>query len=144
MLAQKPLPAVITLLVVIVTVHAFCLAYRIYYSYPWFDIPMHVLGGVLVGLLVLWFFAHVRHFQIKHFKSQSLALVLLGVLAFGIAWEVYEVYLGFTDTNFPGYIADLYGDLGADVIGALLAYLYFVEGRNKVVSVPTDIVTLHP
>lgn len=91
-------------------VHVLALEHFLYWHYLWFDIPMHALGGVVIGALVaplvfgrrtVWFFA-------------------LCALLF-IAWEVFE-YVGGISKG-PDLIPDTILDFIMDTLGALLPYV---------------------
>src|SRR3989344_5622067 len=50
---------VFSLLLIVAMLHSAAIYFSLYWIYRWFDMPMHFLGGLLVGLSSLWllFFA---------------------------------------------------------------------------------------
>lgn len=106
-----------------------------YWLYPWFDLLTHFLGGVCVGLGVLWFF-----FGSKYSKEyvwtprKGVAFVLVGIAVVGLAWEAYEVvtHLLFSVPFEKGYVLDSSIDLVMDTLGALTAFALFGKPRRRV------------
>src|SRR3989338_6536218 len=108
---------VLTLLAV---AHYFALEYFWYWTYPLIDIPVHFFGGLGMALLVTWFF--VRFGILQNTTSRKRLLFILGgVLAIGILWEFFEVFIGVAKQ--PGYFFDTAHDLINDLCGAVLGYL---------------------
>lgn len=81
----------------------------IFWRYVWFDVPMHFLGGLALGVLAVGFF-HTR-------QSGIFALAL--ALAF-IAWEIFEYTFGLPRES--NYVFDTGLDLLMDTLGAVVAY----------------------
>jgi len=113
--------AVVGLLVAALHVRAIASAW--YWSYWWMDIVMHFLGGLFVGLVVVWALCQVREngFEIKN----TTLVVLLGVLIVSVGWEVFEYMTGvfLSEELFP----DTLYDLVFDVLGgaaALVAHTF--------------------
>ncbi|HEU0085726.1 MAG TPA: hypothetical protein VFQ59_02085 [Candidatus Paceibacterota bacterium] len=88
-----------------------------YSALPWFDMPMHFLGGFWVALLVA-FILPSRHFSI-HFVLKILA----GVLLIGILWEIFEVTLNTITVKDTFDMVDTLSDLFFDIVGGLAATL---------------------
>jgi hypothetical protein len=82
----------------------------LYWRYAWFDIPMHFLGGLSLGVLGV---------GLLH-RRRPAALALFVAAAF-VAWEIFEVVFGLPlESN---YVSDTALDIVMDSAGALLAYL---------------------
>ncbi len=89
----------------------------LYWKLEWFDIPVHILGGVVIvfGIFAL----HDIRFLIKKRHTQLLSVMLL-VFIIAMSWEAYEIMMGLTpDIN---YLFDTVIDLGMGVIGGLIGY----------------------
>jgi len=88
--------------------------------YPFYDMPMHILGGLGIGLFVGAFVA-VRS---AGFKS-PVKVVLVGVLVAGLLWELFEIY--YNIAGYPlwtkAYYLDTAKDLIDDMIGGSVAAL---------------------
>jgi len=92
-----------------------------YYSIWYFDMIMHFLGGLWLGLAFFWLFS---------FKELSLKLILkviLGILLIGIFWEIFEILVNKTIAQNPFNILDAVSDIYFDLAGGIFAILYFLK-----------------
>ena len=103
------------------------LAHKFYwYSSIWhFDILMHFLGGLWLGLASIWLFSRQKDFFNLSFGF-VLKIILMVFLA-GILWELFEVF-------FYNYIArnsfdalDTVSDICFDLAGGIFAIFYFLK-----------------
>lgn len=90
-----------------------------FWYYPWYDIPMHLAGGLTIGL---W--AISLAWRRRYSPFQALIFVLLLAIGIGLLWELFESTTGLTGGQ-PGYWLDTLGDLGNDVGGALFAWFFY-------------------
>jgi hypothetical protein len=97
------------------------LKYFLFWRLWWFDIPMHILGGFIIGSIALWLVAYEVPISIR-LKINRLLVAILVTLVIGIAWEIFEYQVGITKGE-PGYWFDTVHDVIDDVIGGLMAYL---------------------
>jgi hypothetical protein len=101
-----------------------------YWTVWWYDVMMHFLGGVWVALAVLW----VSHmpFVPASLKSRiSFGSLALSVFVVGLAWEAYELVLGFSCLYDPGYASDTIQDLIMDTLGALCVAMVSISFTKK-------------
>ncbi len=92
--------------------------FYLYWKYMWFDIPMHVLGGVCVALGI--FILPV--FRIRIPQRYMRLLPVLGVVSIvGILWELFEMGLGLPAFE-EQYAVDTCIDLVMDLIGGCIGY----------------------
>jgi len=122
MIINKPLLKEFFLAALITAIlHFIALKTSLYWSTDWFDILMHFLGGVTAGLGV-FFFAFATGLLRGNNISKHLLFwfVLLGALVIGISWELWELFVGFTDitTDLPDTLIDIV----MDAVGAICAY----------------------
>lgn len=82
----------------------------LYWQYHWFDIPMHFLGGLAIGVFLVGFL----------YRKRPFLFLLLFVLA-TVGWEVFEYYFGIPRES--NYASDTMHDLIMDAVGGLIAYL---------------------
>lgn len=94
------------------------IAYSLYWSLWWYDIVMHFLGGLWIGLIALWFYKAFAGEEAESGKGYLVALVTVVVV--GILWEVMEILAGLTLTQ-ANYEMDTVLDLIMDVAGAVFA-----------------------
>jgi hypothetical protein len=103
--------------------HYLALVLFLYWTTPWFDILMHFLGGGVIGLLVVFIF-----FTSGYIKYPNdhwvvvLSVTLGGVLIIGLTWELWEIFVGFTDVLSD--LGDTILDVIMDLLGGGVAYLY--------------------
>jgi glucan phosphoethanolaminetransferase (alkaline phosphatase superfamily) len=112
------------LAVVFTLVHNFAVFASLYWYYSWFDIVMHVWGGILVSLGV-FALSSLRSVRIK-----PTIKITLGVLALiMIAWEVFEYTAGLYNPD--TYIFDTAKDIIFGLSGGLLGYFLLQYFRIK-------------
>lgn len=104
-------------------VHYFALQNDWYWHYVWLDFPMHFLGGLWAALACVWFLRFLM-------PNVSLTLVLVGVFAISIAWEAFELLVGFIEDD---YVLDTVLDITMDTLGGICGFLL---GRRMVQSSP--------
>jgi hypothetical protein len=103
-------------------------AFYWYSAMWWFDIPMHIMGGMFLALSAgALFFKKLLPLSLK----ERLVVVLLFVLVMGIGWEIFEYLVqalikGIQLANIPDSIKDIFMDL----FGGTLAS-FFVLRRLK-------------
>jgi uncharacterized membrane protein YjdF len=105
---------------VLVVLHFIGSAKHFYFTYWWFDIMMHFLGGVIVFLLSSWFYAR---FLKEDLSLRAFIFALVSVLAVGSAWEIYENVIKLTYRAFGSYRFDTIKDVLVDMAGAFIAFL---------------------
>jgi hypothetical protein len=100
-----------------------------------YDIPMHIAGGALIGLCILWlaYFSEIpEKFGIKFSKKSATVFLTawLGMLSVGIGWEIWEWISGMTrsdwTTDFYRFF-DIGKDLVDDSLGALLVAKVYLK-----------------
>lgn len=94
-----------------------------YYSIWWFDMPMHFLGGLFIGLGTIWLLSY------KNFPSElSWKLILkifLSVLFVGVLWEVFEIIFYNIIAQNPYNILDITHDIVFDLAGGIFSIIFF-------------------
>ena len=83
---------------------------------------MHILGGFIGTLLVLWFISPTTGFR-------PALIAITTLLAVGIVWEIFEYVYDIAAIS--NYWQDTIGDLISDVIGTILACLYAMSGQIR-------------
>lgn len=113
--------------IVIAVIHFFASKYSLYWTIDWLDILMHFLGGFLIGLIAvfIFFISGYIHYPKEH-TLVVISSIFGTVLIVGLTWELWEVFVGFTDVI--NDLGDTIFDMIMDMIGAMAAYYY---SRNK-------------
>lgn len=97
------------------------LKYFLYWQIWWFDVPMHFLGGLIIGAIALWIVAYEVPVGVRP-RVNRLAVAILSTLIVGIMWEIFEYLSGITKGD-VGYWQDSVHDVFVDIAGGLAAYL---------------------
>ena len=103
--------ATLALSVAIAAIHLYASENFWYWRYRWFDTPMHVLGGITIGALVVFLLGKDR---------PSTYIIIVAAIAIG--WEIFEYAFGLTHET--GYALDTIHDLANDAVGA--GFIYFI------------------
>lgn len=124
MIFKKPLLLEIIILAILVAVlHYLALTFYLYWTLDWYDIIMHFLGGVVIALLAMFFFYISGYFNFpKEHLGSIFAMTLGSVLLIGLLWELWELFVGFSDVIEDQL--DTFLDLTMDIIGGCVAFIY--------------------
>jgi uncharacterized membrane-anchored protein len=107
----------------VLILHVIALKFFLYWSTDWFDILMHLLGGVVIGLLAMFLFYTSGYMKFpKDHLGSIFAMTIGAVLLVGLTWELWEIFVGFTDVLDDQ--ADTMLDLVMDTIGGFVAFGY--------------------
>jgi magnesium-transporting ATPase (P-type) len=94
------------------------------WSIWWFDMLLHFLAGITMGMATILFLQYFFNTKIFSFSKLLLISITVG-LVIGLLWEIYELYFGITSfSDGVIYVTDTISDLVLDVVGAFLGYLY--------------------
>lgn len=111
--------------------HVIALQFYFYWTVGWYDIPMHIAGGALIGLSGLWIvFLSGFTFTSKNSFCATVSVALVSTLVVGILWEIFEVKAGLTSHSFTDKI-DTAKDIIDDIIGSLLSVWYYTRIVSK-------------
>ncbi len=81
--------------------------------------PMHFMGGLFLGLALLWIF------RVKMLSLKSAFYIIGGVIFIGLLWEVYEVIVNNYFAQNPFDLIDTLSDLFFDSFGGIMSLVYF-------------------
>ncbi len=102
-------------------------AFYLRWTFWWFDVVLHFLGGLCVAMggLSTWLYLSSS----TNISNTKLTLVgLLWALAIGIIWEIFEVHFGITFlSDGIAYVRDTASDLIMDICGGIFGVLYAVR-----------------
>jgi VanZ family protein len=98
-----------------------------WYSSVWyFDMSMHFLGGLWLGLISIYLFS------LENTSFHSILKIFFMVLFIGIGWEIFEILIDKFITQNSFNFADTISDLFFDFIGGFFALLYLLK---KIMSI---------
>jgi len=92
-----------------------------YYSIWYFDMIMHFLGGLWLGLVFIWLFWG-KEFNLKLFLK-----IILGVLLISVLWEIFEIIFNNILVGDPFNFLDTISDVFCDLAGGTFAIFYFLK-----------------
>ncbi len=123
------------LLYVIAALHIAALYFFWYWSIWWYDILVHILGGVWIGGMALFFISRT-HMKTPHSLFVRFVFPFLIVAVFGTLWEAFEWNVDqIILFRFQNDIVDTLSDIGADIGGGLIAsFLWFRQGLGAKVD----------
>jgi len=93
-----------------------------YYSIWWSDMLMHFLGGICLGLFLIWLLSYKN--SSLEINLRLICKIFLGVFFIGIFWELYEVLFNNIIAQIPFDALDTIHDIFFDLSGGLCAILY--------------------
>lgn len=100
----------------------------LYWRVEGFDRVVHFTGGFLAAFTTLYF---LYWRQVAEPKNRHLIIIgILAALIIGVLWEIFELEDGMTFLADSGYWVDTVGDVVSDIVGGLVACLYFVYGSK--------------
>jgi len=91
--------------------------FNLYFIFPWFDVFMHLFGGLAIGYMSLFLFFR----QDYHTKLRSTGFFALSI---GVAWEVFE-RVGYIFIPHIIQYGNIF-DTIEDIIYAILAALFII------------------
>jgi hypothetical protein len=142
MFKQKPFPFSVLVLVILIGLHVAGSYFSWYWTYPWFDHVVHVLAGLWASSVFLWLASYLNQIDsLKEYRAKSFLIALVSAALIGVVWELIENLGGMAMVAAPNYLFNTAMDLLSDILGGVLAYLYFIK-RTRCTDGACD--TLHP
>jgi len=119
---QTFLFCILLISVVIAVLHFAALEFYLYWVFPWFDVLMHFLGGLLVALIGIWSLIYVVRTRVWIcFSHRNILYTAVGTaIVVGVGWEIFEYINGLRVEH--NYALDTITDLIMDLCGAVFAY----------------------
>ena len=102
-------------MVLILGLHLMGIYFYLYWTVSWFDILLHFLGGLSLGVFFIWLFG------LRERSYKTLFLVVLFIVIIGVGWEIFE-YINNIAKSTEEYVPDTILDLVMDTAGAVVAY----------------------
>ncbi len=122
------LPAILVLLLVYV-LHIIGFTYAFYTTTWWYDVMMHILGGIGISLSVFWFFKTLNKNVLD--KDIYVKVIIFTILA-GLLWEGIETFYGIAGAPVGtiAYYVDTIKDIIDDTLGAFIT-LFLIKLFKK-------------
>ena len=125
---KKLAKRLIALILFILIVNFIATEFYWYSSIWYFDMIMHTLGGLWLGLLAFYFFSPNK------ISTKLVLQILFFVLLIGLGWEVFEFIVGKVIVKNGLDILDTSSDLFFDLVGGGLSILYFFKRIMRTVT----------
>jgi hypothetical protein len=104
--------------------------FHLYVSIWYFDMLMHFLGGLFLGLALIWLLSY-KDLSLQLFLK-LIFKILLGVLIIGVSWEIFEIIVNNTFAKDLFNTLDTISDIFFDLAGGTFAIFYFLSHRRSV------------
>ncbi len=120
------------LIALLATIHITAINIGFYQGKVWIDIPLHIIGGYMLGLIWIWIldFRTLRKKIVPDFFIISVTFIGW-VLLFSYFWEYFEFLvreyspeLASTWKLYPPNLSDSLSDLAFGLLGGLIALVY--------------------
>lgn len=134
---ERLLKTLFVLIWALALIHMTAEYFYLYWTFRWFDIFTHFLGGVWVGLATIWIWYFSEYLGKTRIPGKEVLLIaILGGLIVGCVWEGYEyVVWMWSGQGLPvNYVADSSLDLVMDVVGALFGFFIYSFIQKKVIK----------
>ncbi len=139
---QKPFLFSWLVLMLLIGLHSTGSYYSLYWRFFWFDIVVHIVSGLWVGLIFLWLASVCGQINsMREYKVKSLLVALISAVLIGVVWELLENITQITFVKASGYGFNTALDILNDGLGGILACIYFLR-RKKVLD--TSVEVIHP
>ena len=104
-----------------------------YFTIWYFDIIMHFLGGLWLGLVFIWFFLVKRSVPTDQLLNlidlKLITKIILSILIIGIFWEIFEIIFNNVLAENAFNFLDTISDIFCDLAGGTFAVFYFLMKR---------------
>lgn len=111
--------------------------YYLYWRYPLFDVLMHLIGGVAIGLVSAFVFLELQREKISDQVSKAeeseislklfYLLNLIFIVSIGIGWEFFEIW---ADRIVQFDPVNILQDISVGIVGSLSAGLIVLWIHN--------------
>ena len=105
------------------------LEHHLYFSYRWFDIPMHFLGGIWLSFCFLWYYYTYQQPGLRRTVQEVFAIALSGTLTVALLWELFEYLVNFYIILNAYDVLDTIKDLVIGMAGGLTGATIFYEKK---------------
>ncbi len=126
----------ILIVIILGSAHLFMLKGGFYGQRNWIDIPLHIIVGIYLGLIYIWWRSRLGKFEAISYKQLAISLALFGLFG-GLVWEGIEISLWKFFPRAGDYVAikkapisDTISDLILDSFSSLF-WLLFIKPKRE-------------
>lgn len=116
----------VVLLVLLWVFYVYVLQNDLFYYYYWLDIPMHIIGGLILSLFISLIVVRkdTSHKELQ-FTIKNFFWIIYWSVLIGILWEYFEHFFKLRElTN--NTLVDTLTDIGNDLLGAILGIVIII------------------
>lgn len=128
---QKTFTLLISVYVFFITLYFLALINKLFFFIWWYDIPLHILGGLWIGLTSIAVVLYSGHFRLRFTEHKLFFVIMVSVITLGVFWEFFEYAAGISFAS-GGYVLDTIKDLFDDLLGGIIAYIYFMRHFKEI------------
>ena len=125
-----PIKLLADLIVFLAGVQGAATYWDLYFFVWWLDIPMHLLGGFWISAATISYCLSRNPQGTRGTTLALFAYALTATLVIGLGWEIFEWSVDRINGLIHFDLMDTLGDLGNDVIGALVAAGILLRKNN--------------
>lgn len=119
------------LLFIIALMHFVGVKFYLDWFYWWYDMVLHFLGGVVVGMFSLVFIKKTVDLS-TWTNNKIITRAIFSTLVIGLLWEVFELSVGTASfSDGMAYVTDTSSDLILDIVGSFFGSLYGIKIWKK-------------
>lgn len=112
--------------------HLFAVFFYLYWNFPWFDMIVHLAGGIAGTLFIFWLASFgVSSEKLFSNKASIFTLALVGSFSLGVVWEIFEYRSGITSPLLHNYRLETAKDLVMDIVGGMTVAFFLISRRKK-------------
>ncbi|MEX0932373.1 MAG: hypothetical protein WDZ61_00565 [Parcubacteria group bacterium] len=109
--------------------HFSAIFFYFYWTLWWFDTMMHFLGGLSIGMFIIWVSSKAGFLGVGiPPRGRAMTVVLILIAVIGVGWEVFEYIFNIAKSTEDSYVLDTIADLVADMVGGFTAVIVGRKG----------------
>lgn len=103
-----------------------------WYDLLWyFDMPMHYMGGLFIGLLAFYLYLKAKK-NVPLDLNRTILFVVIFSIIIAVGWEVFEYVVAITTRGSVLHLLDSVSDIFFDLAGASTAVIYTLFKINNI------------
>lgn len=118
--------------VFVLILHIFLLFFDVYRVLPWFDMPLHFIGGVSVSMTYFFILKYLQKENYLKINSLIRIIFVFALVALtAVSWEFFEFSAEYiTGLGLQGDLNDTMLDLFLGLFGGLLAVIFLENSKR--------------
>ncbi|MFH0755199.1 MAG: hypothetical protein V1910_00835 [bacterium] len=140
MFKQKIFIISFIVLVLIAVLNYFGAKFYLYWAHKWYDIPMHILGGLWISTFFLSLYTYFNKKNLIIISRTKIIYLTFFVLLFIIIlWEIFELFGKMTFLTDNEYWVDTIQDIFNGYLGGIIGYYLFTKNKKTMLNERSEI-----